>query len=192
CLLTRRLEGSHERSSEHERESERTNAFRGLVDSTSQNHVCSHIAPSRHLKLEPAARDIDHVPILDIFWSYWLTVNGWSKIDGLSALHPVNYASETNIAGAPIITHPAGFHNHLVHSRGAVKGVCGWFIGKSGYGHSRRAVLQCDQHFAVVELALVAADQLMLKIDDSPASSCYFADEQEAHLPVPAHFLYLI
>ena len=97
-----------------------------------------------------------------------------------------------NTAGASIVTHSARFHNRLVHSRRAIERVYARFIGKSGHGHGCRAVLQCDQHFAVFKLPFIAADEFMLKIDNSLAGSRDLADERQTHLAVSANFLRLI
>src|SRR6266550_6770568 len=67
--------------------------------------------PCRHLKTKQAAPDVNHVPILDILWSYWLTMNGWPKVNGLATLFAIDYASQMNIAGAAIVTHTTGLHN---------------------------------------------------------------------------------
>ena len=114
------------------------------------------------------------------------------KINGLRALFSVDYASQMNIARASIVTHSARFHNRLVHSRRAIKSVYARLIGKSGHGHGCRAVLQRDQHFVVIKLAFIAADELMLKIDNPLAGSRDFADKRQTHLAVPANFLRLI
>src|SRR5438876_6067808 len=153
---------------------------------------CLQVAPGRHVNSKQAARDVNHVPILDIFWSYWLTVNGRPKVNGLTKLFAVNYASQMNIARTPIVTYSAGYHNRLVHSRRAIKIERTRSIGKSGHDHGCDAVLQRDQHFAVFKLRFVAADKLMLKIDNPLAGSRHLADERQTHLAVPANFLRLI
>src|SRR6266699_6711298 len=93
------------------------------------------IAPCRHLKSKPAARDVDHVPVLDIFWFRRLAANGRFKVKGLGALFSVDYASQMNIAQASIVTHSTRFHNRLEHSRRAIKREFCRFINKSGYDH---------------------------------------------------------
>ena len=82
---------------------------------------CLQVAPCRHLKSKQAARDVDHVAVLDILWSYWLTVNGRPKVNGLAALFSVDYASQMNIADASIVTYSARLHNRLVHGRWPIK-----------------------------------------------------------------------
>jgi hypothetical protein len=161
----------------------------GPVNSTWQNHV---VAPCRHIRSKQAARDVDHVPVLDIFWSYRLTVNSRPKVNRLGKLFTIDYARQMNIARAAVVTYSARLHNRLVHSRRAIKRVYARFIGKPGHGHGCLAVLQRDQHFIVIELAVVAADELILKIDDPFAGSCQFADKRETHLAVPANFLRLV
>src|SRR5438876_11133798 len=63
---------------------------------------------------------------------------------------------------------------------------------RSRHDAACHAVLQLDQHFAVFKLRFVAADKLMLKIDNPLAGSRDFADERQTHLAVPANFLRLI
>src|SRR5438105_1655374 len=148
--------------------------------------------PAGYLTSKPAARDIDHVPVLDILWFRRRAVNSWPKINGLGALFPVDYASQMNIAGASVVTHSARFHNRLVNSRRPIKSYSARSVGKSGHGHGCRAVLQRDQHFAVFKLPFVAADEFMLKIDNSLTGSRDFANERQTHLAVSANFLRLI
>src|SRR5436189_1846339 len=150
------------------------------------------VAPCRHVKSKQAARDVDHVPVLDIFWVDRLAPNSWPKINGFGALYSVDYASQMNIAGAAIVTHSTRLHNRLIHSRRAIESIYARFIGKSGHGHGCGAGLQCDQHFAVFKLRFVAADKLILKIDNPLAGSRDFADERQTHLTVSANFLRLI
>src|SRR5947199_8940025 len=90
---------------------------RGPVNSTWQNHA---VAPQRHIRSKQAAREVDHVSVLNIFWVGRLATNIRPKINRLRALHSVDYASEMNIAQASIITHSARLHNCLVHSRRAI------------------------------------------------------------------------
>src|SRR6478672_6981768 len=97
-----------------------------------------------------------------------------------------------NIAGAAIVTHSTRLHNRLIHSRRAIERIYPRFICKSGHRHGCRAVLQCDQHFAVFKLPFIATDELMLKIDNSLAGSRDFTDERQTHLAVSANFLRLI
>src|SRR4030095_9538378 len=92
---------------------------------------------------EPAARDVDPVSVLDIFWIDRFTVNGGSKVNGFGSLFSVNYACQVNIAQASIVTHPARFHDRLVHRRWAIKINFTRLISKSGYDHGRRTTLQC-------------------------------------------------
>src|SRR4026208_1057873 len=56
-----------------------------------------------HLKSKQAARDVDHVPVLDIFWIDRFAANGGSKVNGLGALFSIDYASQMNIAPPSII-----------------------------------------------------------------------------------------
>src|SRR5215510_11220928 len=153
---------------------------------------CLQVAPCRHVNSKQAARDVNHVSVLDIFWSYWLAANGWAKINGLRMLYPIDYASEVNIAWASIVAYPAGLHDRLVHRGRSVKTDRTRFVGKSGYGHGCHAVLQRDQHFVVFELPFVAADELILKIDYPLVGGRDFADKRETHLAVPANFLRLV
>ena len=81
-------------------------------------------------------------------------MNGRPKINGLSELYSVDYASQPNIARAPIVAWSARFHYRLVYSRRAIKGVYGRLIGKAGHGHGCRAVLQRHQQFVVIKLCL--------------------------------------
>ena len=83
-----------------------------------------------------------------------LAVNSRPKVNGLSALYPVDYASEMNIAGAAIVTHSTRFHNRLVHSRRTIKRECTRLTGKSRHDHGCRAVLQGHEHFVVYQAAL--------------------------------------
>src|SRR5207249_10541788 len=148
------------------------------------------IAPC--LKSKPAARDVDHVAILDILWSRRPAVNGWPKINGLSALFSVDYASQMNIAGASVVTHSARFHNRLVHSRRPIKNNSARSVGKPGHNYRCRTVFQRDQHFTVFKLPFVVVDKFMLKIDRPLAGSRDFADKRETHLAVSANSLRLI
>src|SRR5438874_10661211 len=153
---------------------------------------CLQVAPGRHVNSKQAARDVNHVPILDIFWSYWLTVNGRPKVNGLTKLFAVNYASQMNIARTPIVTYSAGYHNRLVHSRRAIKIERARSVGKSRHDHGCQAVLQRDQHFVVFKLSFVAADEFILKIDNPLASRRDFPDKRQTHRAVPANFLRLV
>src|SRR5438552_11474977 len=130
---------------------------------------CLQVAPGRHVNSKQAARDVNHVPILDIFWSYRLTVNGRPKVNGLTKLFAVNYASQMNIARTPIVTYSAGYHHRLVHSRRAIKIERARSIGKSGHEHGCQAVLQRDQHIVVFKLSFVASYELTFKINRSLA-----------------------
>ena len=120
--------------------------------------------------IEAAAPDVDHVAILDILSSYWLTVNHRPKVDGLATLFAIDYTSQMNIARASIVTHTTRLHNRLVHRRRPIKRVYARLIGKPGHGHGCRAVFQRDQHFRVIKLAFIATDELMLKIDNPLAA----------------------
>ena len=119
-------------------------------------------------------------------------MNGRPKINDFGALFSVNHASQVNIAQAPIVSCPTRFHNHLVHRLRAIKINFAWFMGKPGHDHVTRPALQRDEHFIVFNLALVAVDQLILKIHQPLASSCHFADERKTHLAISANFLRLI
>src|SRR5882724_12725539 len=120
---------------------------------------------SRHVNSKQAARDVNHVPVLDIFWFSRRAANSRPKVNGLGTLFSVDYASQMNIAGAAVVTYSARLHNRLVNSRRPIKTYYARLIGKSGHGHGCRAVFQRDQHFAIFKLPFVAADELMLKID---------------------------
>src|SRR6266542_6850136 len=65
-------------------------------------------------------------------------------------------------------------------------------VGKSRHDDGCRTVLQRHQHFVVFKLPFVATDEFMLKIDNSVAGNCDFADERQTHLAVSANFLRLI
>src|SRR4029450_1132125 len=145
-----------------------------------------------HLKLEPAARDVDHVPVLDICWSGSLAANRRPKVNCLGTLYPIDYASQVNTARASVVTHSAGAHDRLVHSGRAIKSDWARSVGKSGYDHSCPAVLQRDQHFVVFKLAFIVADKFMLKIDLPLARPRALADTRQPHLAVSAHFLRLV
>src|SRR5882724_8957943 len=154
--------------------------------------TCLQVTPYRPANSKQATRDVDHVAVLDIRWFCRLAANSRPKVNRLTALFTVDYASQMNIAGAAIVTHTTGLHNRLVHRRRAIERVCSRLIGKSCYGHSCRAVLQGHQHFVAFKLPFIAADELMLKIDNSLAGSRYFADERQTYLAVSANFLRLI
>src|ERR1043166_2277821 len=81
-----------------------------------RSRLFAHRALRGNSKLEPAARDIDHVSVLDIFWFDRFAMNGRPKVNGLGTLFSINYASQMNITRASIITHSAGTHDRLVHS----------------------------------------------------------------------------
>src|SRR6266699_1981791 len=147
------------------------------------------IAPCRHLKSKPAARDVDHVPVLDIFWFRRLAANGRFKVKGLGALFSVDYASQMNIAQASIVTHATRFHNCLERSRRAIKREFARFIGKSRDGHTYITALQRDHQSTVFKLVFVEADELILKIDNPLAGSRHLADERKTHLACSANFL---
>ena len=181
---------SKEAANRSARGSESTRAA-GPVNSTWQNHVCES-RPARTSKSKEAARDVNYVPVLNIFWFRWVAVNGRLKVKGLGALFTVDYASEMNIIRAPIVARSACFHNHLIHRRRAIESVYGRLIGKPCHGHACRAVLQRHQHFVVIKLPFVAANKLMLKIDNPLTGRRDFADERQAHLAVPSNFLRLI
>src|SRR5262249_19301727 len=65
-------------------------------------------------------------------------------------------------------------------------------IGKSRHDHRSSAVLQGDQHFAVIKFTFVAADELMLKIDWPLASRGDLSDKRQTYLAVHANSLRLI
>src|SRR5215475_4045355 len=92
---------------------------------------CLQVAPCWHIRSKQAARNIDHVSVLDILWVDRFAMNTWPKINSLSALDAVDDTSQMNIACASIITYAARFHNRLVYSRGAIKRDCAGFIGES-------------------------------------------------------------
>src|SRR6266404_4201876 len=139
---------------------------------------CLQVAPGRHVNSKQAARDVNHVPILDIFWSYWLTVNGRPKVNRLGTLYPIDYASQMNTACASIVTHSTGAHNRLVYSSRAIKIDRAGFVDKSRHDYRCPAVLQRDQHFVVFKLPFVAARDFMLKIDNPLAGRRDFADKR--------------
>src|SRR5437762_807646 len=149
-------------------------------------------APCRHVTSKQAARDVDHVPVLDIFWFGRLAADTRPKVNHFCTLFTVDYASQMNIARTSIVAHSARFHNRLVHSRRAIKRVNGRFIGKSGHCYRCQTALQCYQHFVVFKLPFVAADELILKIDSPFAGGRHFADQRETYLAVPPNFLRLI
>src|SRR5512133_1652409 len=80
---------------------------------------CGRALP--HLKSKQAARDVDHVSVLDIFWVDRVASNAWPKINRLRSLNSVDYASEMNVAEASIISYSARLHNCLVNGRWALK-----------------------------------------------------------------------
>src|SRR2546430_8509563 len=125
---------------------------------------CLQVAPCRHSSSKQTSRNVDHVAVLDIRWLCRLAANSRPKVNGLTALYPVDYASQMNIAGAAIVTHTTRLHNRLVHRRRAIERVCSRLIGKSCYGHSCHAVLQGHQHFVAFKRPFIAAEELMLKI----------------------------
>src|SRR6266566_4331324 len=118
--------------------------------------------PAGTSKSKPAARNVDHVPVLDIFWYRRVAANGRFKVKGLGALFSVDYASQMNIAQAPIVTRSTRFHNRLEHSRRAIKRQFARFSGKSGDGHTYNTALQCDHQIAVFKFVFVEADELIL------------------------------
>src|SRR5262249_4770222 len=132
----------------------------------------------RPSKSKQAARDVDYVAVLDIFWFRWLAANTRPKINPLGKLFAIDYTRQMNIARASVVTHSACFHNRLVHRRRTVKRVCARFIGKSGNGRVSRAVLQRYQRFGVLKLAVVSADYFILKIDNPLAGCRAFADKR--------------
>src|SRR5206468_10287655 len=150
------------------------------------------VAPCRHVKSKQAARDVDHVPVLNIFWFRRVAVNRRPKVNGLGELFAVDYAGQMNIARASIVTYSTRLHNRLIRRGRAIERVYARLIGKPGHGHGCSAVLQRHQRFVVFKLPFIAADEFMLKIDNSLAGSHDFADERQTHLAVSANFLRLI
>src|SRR4029079_2406603 len=139
-----------------------------------------------------ATRNVDHVAVLDVCWCCCLAANSRPKVNRFTTLYTVDDASKMDVAGAAIVTRTSSLHNCLVHRRRAIEGVCTRLIGKACHGHSCRAVLQRHQNFVVFKLPSITADDLMLKIDNSLAGSCDFADKRQAYLAVSANFLRLI
>src|SRR5882724_4853301 len=132
---------------------------------------CLQVAPCRHVRSKQAARDVDHVPVLNIFWVSRLATNIRPKINRLRALHSVDYASEVNVAEASIVTYPARCHNSLIHSRWAIKRNLARISGESRHDDSGQTVLQCDQHLGIIKVLVVAARELMLEITNPFAGS---------------------
>src|SRR5436190_12694740 len=91
-------------------------------------------------KSKQAARDVDHVPILNVFWYCRLAMNIRAKVNRLRALHSVDDASQMNIAQAAIVTDSARLHNRLIHSGRAIKRNFARISGESRYDHGRRTV----------------------------------------------------
>src|SRR5437660_5801900 len=150
------------------------------------------VAPCRHVRSKQAAREVDHVPVLDIFWIDRLAANTRAKINRLRTLHSVDYASEMNIAQASIVSDTARLHNRLIHSRRTIKRNFARISGESRYDHGCRTVLQRDQHLGVFKVLIVAMDKLSLEVDDPLAGSGHFPKERQTYLAVPANFLRLI
>src|ERR1700742_4343337 len=92
---------------------------------------CLQVAPCRHIRSKQAARNVDDVSVLDIFWVDRLAMNTGPKINGFSKLHSVDDTSQMNIARASVVPHATRFHDRLIHSRRAIKRDCSWFIGES-------------------------------------------------------------
>ncbi|PYK56310.1 MAG: hypothetical protein DME48_01610, partial [Verrucomicrobia bacterium] len=61
---------------------------------------CLQVAICRHVRSKQAARDVDHVSVLYIFWVDRLAMNAGPKINGFSKLHSVDDAGQMNIARA--------------------------------------------------------------------------------------------
>src|SRR5215471_2247871 len=97
-----------------------------------------------------------------------------------------------NIAKASKVTHSALLHNRLVHSRWAIKFNFSRVTGKSRDDHRCRAVFQGDQHLRVIEVLVIAADELILKIDDPFSRSLYFTDQRQTYFAVATNFLCLV
>src|SRR5512132_4350579 len=100
---------------------------------------------------EPVPRDVDHVPVLNIFWFRYLAVNGRLEVKGLGDLFTVDYTSEMNIIRTPIVARAACFHDHLVDRPRAIESKYARLIGKPCHGHACRA-LQRHQHLVVIKL----------------------------------------
>src|SRR6516164_6394110 len=97
-----------------------------------------------------------------------------------------------NIAETSIVTHSARLHNRLVHSRWAIKFNFAGVTGKSRDDHKCRAVFQGDQHVRVIEVLVIAVDELILKIDDPSSGSLYFTEQRQTYFAVAANFLCLV
>src|SRR4030095_15264507 len=97
-----------------------------------------------------------------------------------------------NIAKASKVTHSALLHNRLVHSRWAIKFNFARVTGKPRDDHSCRAVFQGDQHIRVIEVLVIAADELILKIDHPFSRSLYFTDQRQTYFAVAANFFCLV
>src|SRR6267378_2461313 len=137
---------------------------------------CLQVAPCRHVRLKQAARDVDHVPVLNIFWVGRLATNIRPKINGFSKLYSVDYASEVNVAEASIVSYPARCHNSLIHSRWAIKRNLARISGESRHDDGGQAVVHCDQHLGIIKIVVVAVDQFTLQIDNPPASCRDFTE----------------
>src|SRR6516164_10438809 len=97
-----------------------------------------------------------------------------------------------NIAETSIVTHSARLHNRLIHSRWTIKLNFARVTGKSRDDHSCRGVFQGDQHVRVIEVLVIAADELILKIHDPLSRSLYFPDQRQTYFAVAANFLCLV
>src|SRR5204863_7335336 len=94
---------------------------------------CLQVAPSRPANSKQAARDVDHVAVLNIFWFRRVAANRRPKVNGLGALFAVDYASQMNIAPASIVTDSTRLHNCLIHRRRASERVYARLIVKPGH-----------------------------------------------------------
>src|SRR5262249_60945945 len=63
---------------------------------------------------------------------------------------------------------------------------------KSRDYHICRAVFQGDQHLRVIEVLVIAADELILKIHDPFSRSLHFTDQRQTYFAVAANFLCLV
>src|SRR4029453_1495569 len=140
--------------------------------------------PAGTSESKPAARDVDHVSVLNIFGCCGFAVNGRPKVNGFGALYSIDYTSQMNIAQASIVTHSARVHDRLVHSLRTIKINFARLIGKSSHDDGSRTFLQCDHPLGIIKFPFVAADELLLKIDNPLACSRHLADERQTYLAV--------
>src|SRR5437667_12625047 len=105
------------------------------------------VAPCRPANSKQAARDVDHVAVLNILWFRRVAVNRRPKVNGLGALFAVDYASEMNVARASVVTYSTRLHNSLIRRGRAIERIYARLIGKPEPGHGCRDVLQRHQRF---------------------------------------------